>query len=198
MNDFLFLYLHMEIYFSLITLNCLIGQEPVDYLTGVWEASLGPDDSSSSSWISKPGMHRHESGEVSRDEMSWWASDPPPRNCSLFLVCNNESSQLYNCFSVNPGVGIWSSEEGDFANLQLATMHSSKFDQLTTSNFHLHRQTCDCWIGLGIVPSVRFSAHRVSFCTRHMSNDSQSQSTFAASQSKNMLKYDQPIKKPMM
>ena len=39
---------------------------------------------------------------------------------------------------------------------------------------------------------------RVSFCTRHMSNDSQSQSTFAASQSKDMLKYDQPVKKPMM
>ena len=39
---------------------------------------------------------------------------------------------------------------------------------------------------------------RVAFCTRHMSNDNQSQSTFAASQSKDMLKYDQPVKKLMM
>ena len=42
------------------------------------------------------------------------------------------------------------------------------------------------------------SSIRVAFCTRHMPNDSQSQSTFAASQSKHMLKYDQPVKKPMM
>ena len=39
---------------------------------------------------------------------------------------------------------------------------------------------------------------QVSFCTRHMPNDSQSKSTFAASPSENMLKYDQPVKKPMM
>ena len=38
----------------------------------------------------------------------------------------------------------------------------------------------------------------VFFFTRHMANDSQSQSTFAASQSKDMLKYDQPVKKAMM
>ena len=42
------------------------------------------------------------------------------------------------------------------------------------------------------------STIRVSFCTRHMPNDSQSQPTFAASQSKDMLKYDQRVKKPMM
>ena len=40
---------------------------------------------------------------------------------------------------------------------------------------------------------------RVSFCTgRHMPNDSQSQATFAANPSKDMLKYDQPVKNPMM
>ena len=38
----------------------------------------------------------------------------------------------------------------------------------------------------------------VSFCTRHTPDDSQSQSIFAANQSKDMLKYDQPVKKPMM
>ena len=51
------------------------------------------------------------------------------------------------------------------------------------------------WWGYFHLPGILL---RVSFCTRHMPNDSQSQSTFAASQSKDMLKYDQPVKKPMM
>ena len=46
--------------------------------------------------------------------------------------------------------------------------------------------------------NCQLNGNMVSFCTRHMPNDSQSQSTFVASQSKDMLKYDQPVKKPMM
>ena len=45
---------------------------------------------------------------------------------------------------------------------------------------------------------VWITARRVSFCTRHMPNDIQSQSTFVANPSKDMLKYDQPVKEPMI
>ena len=53
-------------------------------------------------------------------------------------------------------------------------------------------------LSVGKLTDSGLLASRVSFCTRHMPNDSQSQSTFATSQSKDMLKYDQPVKQPMM
>ena len=54
------------------------------------------------------------------------------------------------------------------------------------------------WAHLNKFITFAILSLRVSFCTRHMPNDSQSQSTFAASPSKDMPKYDQPVKKPMM
>ena len=67
---------------------------------------------------------------------------------------------------------------------------------LINSTFFLIPSFCFLYYVRSVLPCLRYVQGFA--CTRHMPNDSQSHSTFATNQSKDMLKYDQPVKKPMM